>query len=63
MDIKILKDMFLTIERGNLWKRQDQIINKRIMVCPGLLKSGKVEMENAIDRENLRKIIGFIARS
>ena len=26
MDIKILKDMFLTIERGNLWKRQDQTI-------------------------------------
>ena len=25
MDIKILKDMFLTIERDNLWKRQDQI--------------------------------------
>ena len=25
MDIKILKDLFqLTIERGNLWKRQDQ---------------------------------------
>ena len=24
MDIKILKDMFLTIERGNLWNRQDQ---------------------------------------
>ena len=41
MDIKILKDMFLTIERGNLWKRQDQIIYKRIMVDLGLLKSGK----------------------
>ena len=31
MDTKILKDMFLTIERSNLWKRQDQIIHKRIM--------------------------------
>ena len=51
MDIKILKDMFLTIERGNLWKRQDQTVYKRIMVDPGLLKSGKLEMENAIDRE------------
>ena len=31
MDIKILKDLFqLTIDRGNLWKRQDQIIYKRI---------------------------------
>ena len=55
MDIKILKDMFLTIERGNLWKRQDQIIYKRIMVDPGLLKSGKVEMENTIDQGNLVK--------
>ena len=42
MDIKILKDLFqLTIERGNLWKRQDQIIYNRIMVDLGLLKSGK----------------------
>ena len=59
MDIKILKDMFLTIERGNLWKRQDQIIYKRIMVDLGLLKSGKVELQNAIDRGNLRKILGI----
>ena len=59
MDIKILKDMFLTIERGNLWKRQDQINYKRIMVDPGLLKSGKVELENAIDRGNQRKILGI----
>ena len=43
MDIKILKDMFLTIERGNLLKRQDQTIYKRIMVYPGLLKSGNVK--------------------
>ena len=41
MDIKVLKDMFLTIERGNPLKRQDQTIYKRIMVYPGLLKSGK----------------------
>ena len=59
MDIKILKNLFLTIERGNLWKRQDQIIYKRIMVYPGLLKSGKVELDNAIDRGNLRKILGI----
>ena len=59
MDIKILKDMFLTIERGNLWKRQDQIIYKSIMVDLGLLKSGKVEMGNTIDRGNLRKILGI----
>ena len=59
MDIKILKDMFLTIERGNLLKRQDPTIYKRIMVYPGLLKSGKVEMENTIDQGNLRKLLGI----
>ena len=32
MDIKILKDMFLTIERGNPLKSQDQTVYKRIMV-------------------------------
>ena len=52
MDIKILKDLFqLTMERRNLWKRQDQIIYKRIMVDLGLLKSGKVELRSTIDRE------------
>ena len=50
MDIKILKDMFLTVERGNPLKCQDQTIYKRIMVYPGLLKSGKVEMEKEHDR-------------
>ena len=63
MDIKILKDMFLTIKRGNLWKRQDQIIYKRIMVDLGLVKSGKVELQSTIDRGNLRKILGIHARS
>ena len=51
MDIKILKDRFqVTIERGNLCNRQDQIIHKRIMVDLGLLKSGKVELRRTIDR-------------
>ena len=60
MDIKILKDLFqLTIERGNLWKRQDQIIYKRIMVDLGLLKSGKVELQSTIDRGNLRVLLGM----
>ena len=40
MDIKILENLFLTIERGNPLKRQDQTIH-RIMVYPGLLKIGK----------------------
>ena len=59
MDIKILKDLFLTIERGNPLKRQDQTLYKRIMVYPGLLKSGKVEMGNTIDQGNLMKILGI----
>ena len=60
MDIKILENLFqVTIERGNLWKRQDQIIYKRIMVDLGLLKSGKVELQSTIDRGNLRKILGI----
>ena len=60
MDIKILENLFLvTIERGNLWKRQDQIIYKRIMVDLGLLKSGKVELENTIDQGNLRVFLGI----
>ena len=58
MDIKILNNLFLTIERGNPWKRQDQTI-LRIMVHPGLLKCGKVEMESTIDQGNLRKILGI----
>ena len=52
MDIKILENLFqVTIERGNPLKRQDQTIH-RIMVHPGLLKCGKVEMENTIDQGN-----------
>ena len=57
MDIKILNNLFLTIERGNPLKRQDQTIH-RIMVYPGLLKCGKMEIENTIDQGNLRKILG-----
>ena len=59
MDIKILKNMFLTIERGNPLKCQDQILYKRIMVDPGLLKSRKVEMESTIDQGNLRIFLGI----
>ena len=58
MDIKILKNLFLTIERGNPLKRQDQTTH-RIMVYPGLLKCGKVEMESTIDQGNLWKILGI----
>ena len=58
MNIKILKNLFqVTIERGNLGNRQDQIIHKRIMVDLGLLKSGKVVLQSTIDRANLRVMI------
>ena len=65
MDKKILKDMFLTIERGNPLKRQDQTIHKRIMVDLGLLKSGKVELQSTIDRGNKLEVnfLGYIAKS
>ena len=60
MDIKNLKDLFqVTIERGNLCNRHDQMIHKRIMVDLGLLKSGKVELRSTIDRGNLRKCLGI----
>ena len=58
MDIKILKNLFLTIERGNPLKRQDQTTH-RIMVYPGLLKCGKVELESTIDQGNLIKMLGI----
>ena len=60
MDIEILENLFqVTIERGNLWNRQDQIFCKRIMVDLGLLKSGKVKLQSPIDRGNLREFLGI----
>ena len=52
MDIRILNNLFLTIERGNPLKRQDQTIHM-IMVYLCLLKCGKMEMESTIDQGNL----------
>ena len=44
MDIKILEKLLhVTIDRGNLRNRHHQVIQKRIMVNLGLLKSGKSE--------------------
>ena len=64
MDIKILENLFqVTIDRGNLCNRHDQIIHKRIMVDLGILKSGKVELRSTIDRGNLRKFLGHSAKS
>ena len=58
MDIMNLNNLFLTIERGDPLKRQDQT-TLRNMVHLGLLKCGKVEMESTIDQGNLSKILGI----
>ena len=51
MDIQILENLLqVTIERGNLCNRHNQIIHKRIMVDLGLLNSGKVELHAEHDR-------------
>ena len=59
-DMKILGNLFqVTIYRGNLSNRHHQVIQKRIMVDLGLLKSGKVELRSTIDHGNLRKFLGI----
>ena len=40
-------------------QHHNQIIHKKIMVDLGLLKSGKVELRNTIDRGNLGKFLGM----
>ena len=61
MDIKILGNLLReTIDRGNLRNRHHQVIQKRIMVNLGLLKSGKVELRSTIDQGNLRKLLGIL---
>ena len=59
MDIKILGNLLQTIDRGNLRDRHQQVIQKRIMVDLGLLKSGKVGLRRTIDQGNLRKLLGM----
>ena len=49
----------VTIDRGNLCNRHNQVIHKRIMVDLGLLKSGKVELRSTMDQGNLRKFHGI----
>ena len=44
---------------GNLIDRHHQVIQKRIMVNLGLLKSGKVELRRTIDQGNLIKLLGI----
>ena len=60
MDIKILENLLqVTIDRGNLRNRHHQVIQKRIMVNLGLLKSEKVELRRTIDQGNMRKLLGI----
>ena len=63
MDVKILEDLLqVTIDQGNPLKRQDQT-TLRIMVHPGLLKCGKVDMKSTIDQETCENFLGYIAKS
>ena len=66
MDIKILGNLLQeTIDRGNddrsgkPERPTPQVIQKRIMVNLGLLKSGKVELRRTIDHGNLRELLGI----
>ena len=47
------------IDRGDLIDCHQQVIQKRIMVVLGLLKSEKVGLRRTIDRGNLRKLLGM----
>ena len=49
----------VTIDQGNLRIRhhKNQVIQKRILVDLGLLKSGKVELRSTIDQGNLRQLL------
>ena len=47
------------IGEGNLRDRHHQVIQKRIMVNLGLLKSGKVGLRRTIDQGNLKKLLGM----
>ena len=63
MDIMILENLLqVTIDRGNLRNRHHQVIQKRIMVNLGLLKSGKVELWSTIDQGNLRQLLGIYCK-
>ena len=62
-DIKILGNLLqVTIDRGNLRNCHNQVIQKRIMVDLGLLKSGKVELRSTIDQGNLRQFLGIYCK-
>ena len=47
------------IDQGNLIDRHQQVIQKRIKIDLGLVKSGKVELRSTIDQGNLRKLLGM----
>ena len=59
MDIKMVGNLLReTIDQGDLRHRHYQVVQKRIMVNLGLLKSGKVELRRTIAQGNLRKLLG-----
>ena len=56
------KSVASDVDRGNLRNRLHQVIQKRIMVDLGLLKSGKVVLRRTIDQGNLRKLLGIYCK-
>ena len=59
MDIKILEKSVASDDRSGNPRTRHQVIQKRIMVDLGLLKSGKVELRRTIDQGNLRQFLGI----
>ena len=47
------------IDRGNLIDSRQQVIQNRIMIVLGLLKSGKVRLRRTIDRGNRIELLGM----
>ena len=47
------------IDQGNLIDSPQQVIQNRIMIVLGLLKSGKVRLRRTVDRGNLMKLLGM----
>ena len=59
MNIKILGELLWElIDQGNLMGSPWQVIQNRIMIVLGLLKSGKVRLRRTIDQGNLMAILG-----
>ena len=52
------KSVVVEIDQGNLIDSPQQVIQNRIMIVLGLLKSGNVRLRRTIDREDLIELLG-----